>query len=187
MVVTNAEGAHPAVTFTAPAVELEPYRLQGADFAQQFGVDPALLAKDAAIMRDTNLNYVYIPTTGLDLLGKQQFDYTRVRSVFGEEGVVVFCFFTNESIDGKADLHARGLAPNVGVDEDPFTGSMQAGLVHAAKASGYIDSGKRQITTQQGHFMSRPGFANIEHNTETNELRVTASAVPVFSTTMEIK
>lgn len=179
MFVTN-DGTKPKITFTAPQVEMEPYRLQGEEFASEFGIPASFIKPGGTILRDKNLNYVYIPAASLKELGKQVFDFPRIREKFGEEHVVVFCFFVNESVDGKADLHARGLAPIVGVDEDPFTGSMQAGLVHAAKQNGLIPADQEKVITEQGHFIGRPGSAEINHKDAT--LTVTASAVSVFST-----
>lgn len=187
MAVTNKNDTPPRITFTAPKVEMSAYRLQGKAFADEVGVSPELIKADGTILIDTVLNYVYIPTKSLKMLGKQSFDFARICERFGEEKVVIFCFFTNETTDIQADLHARGLAPNVGVDEDPFTGSMQAGLVYAAKQNGYVDTHKQQIVTEQGYFIGRPGFAEIDHDTDSGELRVTASATQVFSTKLEIK
>jgi len=120
------------------------------------------------------------------MLGGQAFDFGRIREQFGNEEIVVFSLFTNETHSSRTDLHARGLAPLFGIDEDPFTGSMQAGLVAAAKQNGYVDTDKEKITTEQGHFIGRPGKAEISHDTATNEFTITASAVQVFSSTWRI-
>lgn len=186
MAVTNEEDASPRVIFTAPNVEMKPYRLQGSAFANEFGVLPELIQAGSTILVDAVLHYVYIPVASLTLLGEQAFDFARIRQNFGPEKVVVFCFFTNETIEAQSDIHARGLAPNVGVDEDPFTGSMQAGLVHAAKQNGYITPNEERIITEQGNFIGRPGFAEVNHDMNNNEIRITASAAPVFSTRLEI-
>lgn len=183
MTVSNHEG-RPKVTFEAPKLDMAPHRLQGNDFAEAFGVASELINADSTILLDKNLNYVYVPTTSLELLGKQAFDFGRIRDKFGEEKVVIFCFFSNETMDADSNLHARGLAPNVGVDEDPFTGSMQAGLMYAARQNGYIDSSKSSIITEQGHFIGRPGNACVTWDNATNHFSVTASATAVFSTKM---
>lgn len=184
MSVSN-DGVAPKLTFVAPPVEMQVYRLQSAAFANAFGIPETLIKNEGTILLDTKLNYVYIPVASLKALGEQAFDYARIRKAFGDEGVVVFCLYTHQAKDKRADLHARGLAPNVGVDEDPFTGSMQAGLVFAAKQNGYLDASKQTIVTEQGHFVGRPGQAMVRHNTATNEITVTASAAPVFSARME--
>lgn len=184
--VTNGGELSTRVTFTAPKAELAPYRLQGKAFADEFGLEASLLQTESSILVDAILNYIYIPVTSLKALGDQLFDFSRIREKSSEEKTVVFCFFANETFDPQSDLHARGLAPNVGVDEDPFTGSMQAGLVLAAKKYGYIARDQELIVTEQGHFMDRPGFAEINHDAKSERVRVTGSAVSVFSTALKL-
>lgn len=174
------------VTYTAPEVQFEPYRLQGRDFAKAFGIPDTLIPENSTILRDTKLNYVYIPTTSLAELDAQNFDFTNIKSTFGEEGIVVFCLFTNQTHHESSTLYARGLAPNVGVDEDPFTGSMQAALVLAAKQNGLIDSSQRQVITEQGHRLGRPGIAEINHDPTNNTVTITAGAVAVFSSQLQM-
>ena len=176
----------PVVKFTAPGVEMDDFRLQGKAFAEEFGIPADVLQPDTKILIDRTLNYIYIPVVSLDELGKLEFDFTRIRSKFTHDGIVVFCFFTNDTFSENSDLHARGLAPLVGVDEDPFTGSMQSGLIHAAKLSGAIKSAQRKVIIEQGNFIGRPGFAEIDHDNITDILHVTANAIQVFSTKMEV-
>lgn len=187
MTVSNAEQGRPEITFVAPELDMTPYHLQGNAFAEAFGVSTELIDTNSTILLDKNLTYVYAPTTSLDLLGKQAFNFGRIRDKFGEEKVVVFCFFSNETVEATADLHARGLAPNVGIDEDPFTGSMQAGLMYAAQQNGYIDPTRRSIITEQGHFIGRPGHAQVNCDNSVDRFSVTASATAVFSTKMELQ
>lgn len=184
MEVINEDGAT-NVAFTAPEVDLVPYRLQGADFAKEFRISPALLKNDAEILIDTNLNYVYVPVASLELLGSQAFEFGHIRDTFREEGVIVFCLYTNETRRASADLHARSLVPTIGIDEDPFTGSMQAGLVRAAQRTGSLPADQHQIVTEQGDFMGRPGVARIEIG-QNDEVTVKAGAVSVFSTEIEL-
>lgn len=184
MTVGNGKG-RPEINFVAPQLDMTPYHLQDNDFAKAFGI-PRELIGDSTILLDRSLNYVYVPTTSLELLGEQVFDFAHIRDKFGKENVTVFCFFSNETVEATSDLHARGLAPNVGVDEDPFTGSMQAGLMYAARQNGYVDPGKPSIITEQGHFIGRPGKAEVSHDTITNEFTITAGSVHVFSSTWKI-
>lgn len=183
MMVTN-DGAGPKITFTAPEVDMTPYRLQGEAFASEFGIPVSLIKSGGTILRDANLNYVYIPAFSLQGLSSQVFDFGRIRQQFGKEKVVIFCFFVAEADGSNWVLQSRGLAPNVGVDEDPFTGSMQAGLVVAAKQNGAIPASQEKIISKQGSSVGRPGFAEINHCAD--RLTVTASAVGVFSAQMEV-
>lgn len=184
MAVINEGG--PKIAFTAPSVDMQPYRLQGEKFAADFGVPAEFIKPGGTILLDKTLNYVYIPVASIEALGKQVFDFGRVREKFDQDKIVVFCFYTGGSVDGNADLHARGLAPLIGIDEDPFTGSMQAGLVHAAKQNKLIPAGQAEIKTEQGHFVGRPGQALVRHDIAADEITVVASAKPVFQTKLEL-
>lgn len=186
MAVTNEKGVSPRITFTAPAVEMAEYQLQGSGFAEAFGIPVSLLQLDGKVLLDKTLNYLYIPAASLNALSEQTFDFARIREQFSEEGIVVFCLFTNETIDKQSDLHVRGLAPIIGIDEDPFTGSIQAGLVNAAKRNSQVDPAQETIITEQGYEIGRPGKATLHHSDDTNELLVTAEAVRVFSTKLEL-
>ena len=185
MSVTNTEDGV-RVGFIAPPVALEKYRLQAADFAEEFGVPGSLLDPSGIIYLDPSLRNIFVPVVSLAALGEQTFDFSRIRERFGAEDTVIFALFTRETLDPAHDLHVRGLAPNVGVDEDPVTGSMQAGLVLAAKANGYLPENQPDVVTEQGHFIHRPGFAAIRHDLEHETLEVAASAVHVFSTTLRL-
>lgn len=184
MTVIN-EATKTEVAFTAPQVSMEQYAEQGDDFAAKLHVPSRLI--HGKVLIDQHLRYIYIPTSSLDALGKQNFDFTHIKQQFAEEGIVVFCLYSNETFNEGNDLHARGLAPLVGVDEDPFTGSMQAGLVHAAKMNGFIPQDQMTIRTEQGNFIGRPGSASILHDTKTDLITVSAQAVPVFSTKLELQ
>jgi predicted PhzF superfamily epimerase YddE/YHI9 len=44
------------------------------------------------------------------------------------------------------------------VNEDPFTGSMQAGLFDSAKANQLLPADSRKAVIEQGHFHRSAGF-----------------------------
>lgn len=184
MHVSNQQG-NVEVSFTAPTVEMETYPDQGEVFARRLGIPPELIDVDSSIMIDRKLRYLYIPTASLEQLQAQSFDFDHIRQEFTAEEIVVFCLFTNQTFQKTADLHARGLAPLVGVDEDPFTGSMQAGLVAAAKHNKYIPREQQTVRTEQGHVLDRPGQAVITHDHAADSFVVTARAVPAFSGIMK--
>lgn len=179
MSVAPGTNGQPQITFIAPSVKMTAYNLQGTAFAEKFGLPADAILKDSQILIDQNLNYLYIPIDSRKL-GDLQFDFARIRQQFAKEKIVVFCLFATQ----KSALQARGLAPLVGIDEDPFTGSMQAGLVHAAKQNGLVDLSQEKIVVKQGQFIGRPGFAEVFYNDQ--QTAVTATAVQVFSTKMEI-
>jgi len=187
MTISRDDSGDPRVTFVAPKVVLEPYRLQGEAFAAAFSISPEALLPNGKILIDRKLNYVYVPIRSLKHLGSLQFDFNNIRKQFAKENIIVFSFFTNETINDQSDLHARGLAPLVGVDEDPFTGSSMAGVISVAKQNQLVDATKQELRVEQGNFIGRPGNALVRHNLKTNEIAVTAQAVGVFSTQLELQ
>lgn len=186
MSVSRDEQGEPQVTFAAPSVTMEPYHLQGKAFTSAFGIPAEALLPRSTILIDRELNYVYIPIRSLKNLSNLQFNFVRIRTKFGPENIIVFCLFTKETLSEDSNLHARGLAPLVGVDEDPFTGSSMAGLVRAAKYNKALQPGQQEILIEQGNFIGRPGMASIHHDPVTDVLTVTAKATQVFSTEVEV-
>jgi PhzF family phenazine biosynthesis protein len=186
MAVIVKEGEQPSIRFVAPKVDMKEYSLQGEAFAEKFGIPAAALKKGGTILVDEKLNFIYIPITSLEELGKLQFDTAKIRAAFEAEGTVVFCLFANETYEKGSHLHSRVTGPLIGLDEDPFTGAVQSGLVHAAKQLGVIDEAQEVIVTEQGHFMGRPGFATVQHDVIKDEVSVSACAVHVFSAKVEL-
>lgn len=186
MSVRQDKDSQPRITFSAPKTTMKPYRLQGKPFADSFGIPIDVIKESSQILIDGELNYVYIPVKSLKQLGDLTFNYDQIHANFSSENIVVFSLFTNETIKKESHLHTRGLAPLIGIEEDPFTGSMQAGLIHAVKQNLFIGSKLEKIIVEQGDFIDRPGFAEIHHDISSGELLVTASAVQVFSTKLEV-
>ncbi|WP_322751850.1 MULTISPECIES: PhzF family phenazine biosynthesis protein [unclassified Frankia] len=175
-----------SVSFVAPSTDLAEYRVQSWELADMLGIPSAVLLPRGTALVDRKLNYLYVPVESIEQLGGLRADPAVLRSSFGDQQIVVFCLFTNETFSDNADLHARGLAPLVGIEEDPFTGSMQAGMIKSAKANGMIRAELGTIVVEQGHFMGRPGSAIVTHDPKTSTVVVTGEGVHVFSTTITL-
>lgn len=186
MSVINNSGGQPTIKFVAPDVKIEEHAQQGEDFAGKFGISADSLLPNSKILIDTVLNYIYIPIKSLKKLGGLQFNNAKIRQNFGSENIIVFCLYAGETFNKDANLHARVVCPLIGIDEDPFTGSVQSGLVKAAKENKIIDQDLVNIVTEQGNFMGRPGFAKVNHDILTDEISITSQAVHVFSAEMEL-
>jgi PhzF family phenazine biosynthesis protein len=59
---------------------------------------------------------------------------------------------------GSADFEVRAFAPGHGINEDPVTGSVNAGLAQWLRSAGAI---KESYTVQQGTMLGRGGFLSI--------------------------
>lgn len=168
-------------TFTAPMTTMTEYHLQGEVFASTFGIPAEAMPPGAKVMLNTALNDIIVPIISPEILEKLTFDFALISEHFRSEGIVVFGLL---AINGKKELETRGLAPLVGVDEDPFTGRLQAELVAAARYNRLISQDQNDIVSLQGHFMGRPGKARVSVGAS-GVTKVAACAAHVFSTTIK--
>lgn len=111
------------------------------------------------IMRETNLDYLYVPVMGLDVLKNIDYDYRRLEKFCGKYNFPGVCLFTTETFDKDSKVHSRFFAPLYGVREDPVTGSAQGPLGAYLLINGIIEfSGSEvNIRSEQGDIMGRPG------------------------------
>jgi trans-2,3-dihydro-3-hydroxyanthranilate isomerase len=96
-----------------------------------------------------------------------------LRSV-GAQGCYVFCL---DPLDTEAPARARFFGPNVGIAEDPATGSAAGPLAAYLVAHG-LASERRPVVVEQGHTMGRP--SRIEVRVSGGGVRVCGTAVVVL-------
>ncbi len=91
-----------------------------------------------------------------------------LRSI-GAQGCYLFCL---DPLDADGAIHARFFGPNVGIAEDPATGSA-AGPLAAYLVEHGLASERRPVVIEQGHTMGRPSRI---------EVRVSGGGVRVYGT-----
>lgn len=105
--------------------------------------------------------FTMIPVRGLEAIGRARTDLSRWAAAFGEDGARNMFLFCSETEDPGHAFHARMFAPDMGIAEDPATGSAVAafaGLV--AKFAGLPD-GEHALVIEQGYEMGRPSLINL--------------------------
>jgi len=168
-------------SFTTPVATMVEYHLQGEGFAAAFGIPVQAMLPNAKVMLNTALSDIIIPIASPEILEGLSFDFALIRERFRDERIVAFGLL---AINDKEEFEVRGLAPLVGVDEDPFTGRLQAELVATAKYNGLIGQSKNDVISLQGHFMGRPGKAHVSVGAD-GVTKVSGSGAHVFSTKMD--
>jgi trans-2,3-dihydro-3-hydroxyanthranilate isomerase len=96
-----------------------------------------------------------------------------LRSV-GAQGCYLFCL---DPLDSDAPARARFFGPNVGIAEDPATGSA-AGPLAAYLVEHRLATERRPLIIEQGHTMGRP--SRIEVRVSGGGVRVSGTAVLVL-------
>lgn len=173
--------------FDAPKIELVPSSYTIEDVANDLGISKELLDSSKKVMLEKTNNYLYLTARNLECLGKIEPNVPQSSRFAEKDRIVVFCILTNETFDLSNHIHARGFAPLVGVPEDPFTGSMQGGLAAYVLNQNLI-APSNWIRVEQGHFMSRPGFVDLEITQMAPiQVKLHAEAVPVFVSEVTLK
>ena len=96
-------------------------------------------------------------------------------------------FFCLQGISAEGSTFARHLSPPPDIFEDPFTGSATGGMAAYLWHYGFIE--KPEFIAQQGHWMKRPGQAEVQvigppENIST--VKVGGPAVTVLTGTLQL-
>ncbi|WP_075217132.1 PhzF family phenazine biosynthesis protein [Mongoliimonas terrestris] len=100
---------------------------------------------------------------------------------FGGEGVNVFTY-TRECVHQDGDFHARMFAPDLGIGEDPATGSAAACFAGVLMRFDGAPDGEKTVVIEQGYAMGRPSRIELELVVEKGRLhggRISGEAVLV--------
>jgi trans-2,3-dihydro-3-hydroxyanthranilate isomerase len=124
----------------------------------------------------TGVPHLLVPVRDQGALGRARPRETLaayLRSV-GAQGCYVFCL---DPLDAEAPARARFFGPNVGITEEPASGSAAGPLAAYLVAYG-LATGRRPVIVEQGHTMGRP--SRIEVRVSGEGVRVCGTAVLVL-------
>ena len=124
----------------------------------------------------TGVPHLLVPVRDQGALGRARPRDTLaayLRSV-GAQGCYVFCL---DPLDPDAPARARFFGPNVGIAEEPATGSAAGPLAAYLVAYGLANA-RRPVVVEQGHAMGRP--SRIEVRVSGGGVRVCGTAVVVL-------
>ena len=132
----------------------------------------------------TGLPVLLVPVTSLKALGNISVDTIRLRQFLATLGTDLLYVFTSQTFDPDATIHSRAFAPELGITEDPATGSA------AGAAGAYLTRNKliskedcANIFIEQGHMIGRPSslFVCIEQKKEKiKSVRVGGESVTII-------
>ncbi len=187
MAVNLKDRAHPTFIFDAPKIDFVPAPYTGEKLTSALQIAISLLDLTKPIMLEKTNQYLYFAVRDLKALEKLNPDMRQTTEFAKKDGVVVLCALNGETFDLSIHLHARGFAPLVGVPEDPFTGSMQGGLVAYAMTQGIVNSSLKFFISEQGHFIGRPESTMLEMVSHSPfHVRLHAEAVHVFESELTL-
>jgi PhzF family phenazine biosynthesis protein len=165
-------GREPTVEF----VDLDYERVGAA-----LGIDPAALedvgADLAPAVASTGLPWLCLPVNFLEHLGGAAPDDDLVAAVTAEHDAAGVYAFTFDTLAAESTVHARAFAPELGISEDPVTGTAAgACAAYLRRVEAFDDdAASEDLRFEQGHFVDRPGHVRTRLSGETVAVGGTAA------------
>ncbi len=146
--------------------------LDSSFFARTLNLETADLDDHYPVQEvSTGLPALIVPLRDLDALRRCEVDWERYTEVAGPgKNLYVFCPEPHD--DGPGDLSARMFANDLGVPEDPATGSAAGCLAAYLLEHGYLGTDSVDVRVEQGYEIGRPSLLYLQAAREGDEIRV---------------
>ena len=119
----------------------------------------------------TGLPALIVPLRDLDALKRCRVDWERYADVVGP-GMNLYVFCPEPHEDGPGDLSARMFADDLGVPEDPATGSAAGCLAGYLAEHRYFGADPVDVRVEQGYEIRRPSLLYLRAEREGDETTV---------------
>ncbi len=162
MFVDAANPEVPLISYDLPQIDLQVAPYDHRELANALGIEVDSLDIQKPIMIERTNNHLYFVSPSLKDLGKLSIDQKKAKDFALKDRLVIFCALTPFAFDTQNQVHSRAFCPLLGIDEDPFTGSMQGGVAAYLFKQQMVDTRLGMIGSEQGHFLGRPGQVLIE-------------------------
>lgn len=174
--------------FETPPVVFKEEKINPLNFANEVGINKNVIDTYYPILFEKTNKDLFIAIRSLKDLKDISMDYKKLTYFAKQNNIVAFCLFTTETLDNKNHIHMRCFAPGVGIEEDPFTGSVLGGLAAYAHQHELIAKNCSSFKVEQGHFMQRPGCVTVHLNKHVKNFQalVEAEAVGLFTTHIQL-
>lgn len=152
----------PLISYDLPTIDLTVAPYDHRELANSLGIEVDFLDRSKPVMIERTNNHLYFVTPSLKELGRLVVDQKKAKELAIRDKLVIFCALTPHAFDSQNQVHSRSFCPLIGIDEDPFTGSMQGGVAAYLFKHQMVDTTLGMIGSEQGHFLGRPGQVLIE-------------------------
>lgn len=131
--------------------------------------------------------FAFVPVTDLEAIARARVEPAHWESVFPASSIGGVYLYSRESVHNGASFHARMFAPQLGVAEDPATGSAAVCLAGVVADFDGLPDGVHRRVIEQGHEMGRPSTIALTLVVQKGRLetvRIGGSAVRVIDGTI---
>ena len=134
-------------------------------------------------------NFAFIPVASLVAMAKAGVNSHHWQAAMSGQGLVGAFLYTRETVHTTSSFHARMFAPDLGVPEDPATGSAAVTFAGVIQHFDGLPDGHHKRVIEQGFEMGRPSIISLAlevsggqlHNVRIggNAVRVTQGRITV--------
>jgi trans-2,3-dihydro-3-hydroxyanthranilate isomerase len=132
--------------------------------------------------------FAFVPVTSLEAIAKARINAALWPGTFPQSEIDGVYLYTRQCVHTGSSFHARMFAPQLGVPEDPATGSAAVGLAGVLHAFDGVPDGSHKRVIEQGHEMGRPSSIALTLIVEGGKLatvRIGGNAVRVVEGLLE--
>ncbi len=115
-------------------------------------------------------NFAYVPISNLEAMSKVQVTPMHWNRAFSDRGVDGVYLYTRQCVRAQSAFHARMLAPDIGIPEDPATGSAAIGFARVMHEFDAMPDGSHKRAIEQGFEMGRPSSINLTMSVQRGRL-----------------
>lgn len=159
--------------------------------AAALGLDPWQIGFEnhKPVTYNAGTSMTFVPVADLSVVRKAQPDMSHWVEAFGEDNAIGVYVYSRETLFNENDFHARFFAPEVGIIEDPATGSAVAAFAGVVKQFDDPRDGTHRYRVEQGFEMGRPSIIEMEIDVAKGQLhsvRIGGPAVLVAEGTLYV-
>jgi trans-2,3-dihydro-3-hydroxyanthranilate isomerase len=133
--------------------------------------------------------FAFVPVVSLDAIRRARVNGAHWERAFEQQGVAGVYVYTRQCEHMSSAFHVRMFAPQVGIPEDPATGSAAVGLAGIVHQFDGLPDGTHRRIVEQGYEMGRPSqivLTLVVTGGKLTTVRIGGSAVRVSEGTIEL-
>jgi trans-2,3-dihydro-3-hydroxyanthranilate isomerase len=134
-------------------------------------------------------SFVFVPVATLEAIAKAQVAPQHWATVMRKQGHTGAFLYCRQTVHNTSAFHARMFAPDMGVPEDPATGSAAAAFAGVVHRFDPLPDGVHKRILEQGYEMGRPSLIELALHVEAGKLasvRIGGHAVRVAEGKIEV-
>lgn len=157
-------GASAFGEFDAPKITAVPEELaQPEEISAAIGLIPSEIGFEnhkPMLLRGTSV-FAYVPVANLEAMAKLRVAPSHWARAFSDRGTDGVYIYSRQCVRAQSSFHARMFAPDLGIPEDPATGSAAIGFAHVVQGFDSGPDGIHKRTVEQGLEMGRPSTIQL--------------------------